>query len=197
MIAGNKQNGDTASLESLNEKCKVYLGKYRGTVYNNIDPKSEGRVQVVVPAVQATPLLHWATLCTPIGGLQNGIFAVPPIGTGVWIEFEAGDIDYPICTGCFWGSGAEVPNLGKNVQKPGINSLAIQTLTQSGITISDTPVGDDGGIQIRTISGARISITQGQIKIDNGLGASIKMIGPTIAIDASTVMINKTSLVVT
>lgn len=184
------------SHRELDAKCdiKKYHGKYRGTVYNNIDPKGEGRVQVTVPDIQAGPLLHWATLCTPIGGLQNGFYAVPPVGTSVWVEFEAGNIDYPVCTGAFWGSQGEIPKLGKGVEKPLLSSIAIQTPTQSGITISDQPVGDTGGIQIQTVSGAKISITQGQIKIDNGLGASIEMIGPTISIKALKVDINDGAL---
>ena len=179
---------------STEDGIRKYYGKYRGTVYNNIDPKGLGRVQVIVPAVQATPLLHFATLCTPISGIQNGMYAVPPIGAGVFVEFEAGDIDYPICAGGFWGSSAEVPRLGKNAQKPLLNSMALQTTTQNGITISDFPTGDTGGVQITTIFGAKISITLGQIKIDNGLGASIEMIGPTINIKALKVDINNGAL---
>lgn len=177
----------SAAAAGTAEDCgnRKFYGKYRGTVYNNIDPNGMGRVQVIVPAVAPTPLLHWATLCTPISGLQNGMYAVPPIGSGVWIEFEAGDTDYPICSGGFWGSSAEVPRLGKNAQKPLINSVALQTTTQNGITISDFPTGDSGGVQITTIFGAKISITLGQITISNGPGmASIEMRGPTISINA-------------
>ena len=191
-----RQPSQPPSHRELDEKCgiKKYYGKFRGTVYNNIDPKGLGRVQVTVPDIQPGPLLHYATLCTAIGGIQNGLFAVPPVGSGVWIEFEAGNIDYPLCTGCFWGSKAEVPKLGKGVEKPLLSSIALQTPSQSGITISDQPVGDKGGIQIQTISGAKISITQGQIKIDNGLGASIEMVGPTITIKALKVDINNGAL---
>lgn len=180
------QQRSTACEPSLSEDgVQKYYGKYRGTVYNNIDPKGLGRVQVIVPAIQVTPLLHFATLCTPISGLQNGMYAVPPIGAGVFVEFEAGDLDYPICTGGFWGSSAEVPQLGKNAQKPLINSIALQTTTQNGITISDLPTGSTGGVQITTIFGAKISITLGQIKISNGPGmASIEMNGPMISINA-------------
>ena len=37
-----------------------------------------------------------------------GLFTVPMIGSGVWIEFEAGDVSRPIWTGCWWGS-AQIP----------------------------------------------------------------------------------------
>ncbi len=192
------QDNSTPTHESLVEPlCKPYWGKYRGTVFNNIDPKSEGRVQVMVPDISIKPLINWAILATPIGGIQSGMFAVPPIGSGVWVEFEAGELSRPICTGCFWGSQAEVPKLGLGVHKPFVDSLTMQTKTQSGITISDLPAGDTGGIQIQTASGSRISVTQGQVKIQNGAGSSIKMIGPLIEIDASVIKFNGSALVIT
>ena len=33
---------------------------------------------------------------------------VPPVGANVWVEFEGGDVNYPIWSGCFWGPG-ELP----------------------------------------------------------------------------------------
>ena len=38
----------------------------------------------------------------------SGFFAVPPVGAGVWIEFEAGDVSRPIWSGAWWATG-EVP----------------------------------------------------------------------------------------
>jgi len=37
-----------------------------------------------------------------------GLFFLPPKGANVWVEFEGGDPDYPIWSGCFWSDG-EVP----------------------------------------------------------------------------------------
>jgi hypothetical protein len=28
---------------------------------------------------------------------------VPPVGAGVWVEFEAGDVERPIWSGSWWG----------------------------------------------------------------------------------------------
>ena len=46
--------------------------------------------------------------CAPFAGSGVGFFALPPVGANVWVEFEGGDPDYPIWSGCFWGAG-EVP----------------------------------------------------------------------------------------
>ncbi len=84
-----------------------FFGKYRGKVENNVDPLMMGRLIVLVPALTPDPL-NWAMPCVPYAGRNVGFFALPPIAANVWVEFENGDLDYPIWTGCFWGVG-EVP----------------------------------------------------------------------------------------
>ena len=88
-----------------------FYGKYRGTVLDNIDPLQSGRLQVEVPDVAGTVPSTWALPCLPFAGTGAGFFAVPPVGSLVWVEFEQGDPDYPIWTGCFWGTAADVPPL--------------------------------------------------------------------------------------
>ena len=68
-----------------------------------------GRVQVSVPAVLGSGRLSWAEACVPYAGDQVGLFAVPPVGANVWVEFEAGDPDHPILAGCFWGTERSRP----------------------------------------------------------------------------------------
>ena len=86
-------------------------GKYRGMVLNNIDTEQRGRLLVQLPDVLGLGTSSWALPCVPLAGPQMGAYFVPLIGSGVWVEFEGGDPDYPIWTGCFWGSAAEVPPL--------------------------------------------------------------------------------------
>ena len=38
------------------------------------------------------------------------LYAIPEKGTGVWVEFEAGDPSYPIWVGCFWADGQAPKN---------------------------------------------------------------------------------------
>src|SRR5215472_8489131 len=88
---------------------KKFDGKYRGTVVNNIDPEQRGRIQAIVPAVSNVIPTSWAMPCLPFTGKQTGLWVLPQLGTGVWIEFEQGDPDYPIWSGCWFGSIKEVP----------------------------------------------------------------------------------------
>jgi len=158
-----------------------FYGKYRGTVINNIDPLQIARIQVVVPDVSNFVPTSWALPALPVGGIQMGMFTVPEIGTSVWVEFEQGDPDYPIWTGCFWGTAAEVPVLAHLVP-PAIPGITLQTTLQNGIVISDLP-GPTGGIILKSTTGAMILINTLGITLSNGQGATIQMTGPTVTIN--------------
>jgi len=158
-----------------------YYGKYRGLVLNNIDPMQMNRLQVQVPDVGGLIPATWAMPCVPVAGIQNGMVALPMIGSGVWVEFEQGDPDYPIWVGCFWGSAAEVPVLAK-ATPPAIQAITFQTPLQNGLTISDLP-GPTGGIMLKSATGAMLIVNDTGIYIQNGKGAAITMIGPTVTVN--------------
>jgi uncharacterized protein involved in type VI secretion and phage assembly len=159
-----------------------YYGKYRGMVVNNIDPMQLGRLQVQVPDVTGLMPASWAMPCVPLAGIQNGVYLIPVIGSGVWVEFEQGDVDYPVWVGCFWGSAAEVPAMVR-ITPPAIPSITMQTPLQNGLTISDMP-GPTGGIMLKSATGAAIIVNDTGIYIQNGKGASIVMTGPTVNVNA-------------
>jgi hypothetical protein len=85
-----------------------FYGKYRGLVVLNVDPLNQGRLKALVPEVLGLLPSTWALPCAPYAGMLAGLFAVPQIGSGVWIEFEAGDPSRPVWSGCWWGS-AQIP----------------------------------------------------------------------------------------
>lgn len=124
-----------------------YFGVYRATVFNNVDPLQSGRIQVIVPDVSGVIPSTWAMPCVPMTGRQAGIYTVPTIGSGVWVQFEAGDPDYPVWTGGWWASAAEVPALAL-AGLPVSPSIVLQTAGQNMVVISDVP-GPAGGIMIR------------------------------------------------
>lgn len=159
-----------------------YLGKYRGTVVNNVDPLQIGRIQVMVADVSGFAPTSWAMPCVPVAGINTGVFTVPPIGAGVWIEFEQGDPDKPVWVGGYWGTAAEVPVMAR-VVPPAISGITLQTTLKNGIVVSDTP-GPTGGILIQTTTGAMISVSDVGIVISNGKGAVINMIGPSVDVNA-------------
>jgi hypothetical protein len=140
----------------MSNKRTRFFGKYRGTVASTTDPELRARVQAIVPDVLGTQPTTWALPAVPYAGPGVGFVALPPVGAGVWIEFEQGDPDYPIWSGGWWGSSAELP---ASAVQPGVNQV---TLVAPG--------------------GARISISNAGIVIDNGHGASITLSGNTVHI---------------
>jgi uncharacterized protein involved in type VI secretion and phage assembly len=165
----------------MNRPGRKYRGKYRGVVLNNVDPKLEGRLQVQVPDVAGLAPTTWATPCVPLAGLQNGMVALPVIGSGVWVEFEQGSPKYPIWVGCFWGSAAEVPALSR-LTPPLVPAITLQTPLQNGITISDLP-GPTGGIMLKSMTGATLIVNDTGIYIQNGKGAFITLVGPVVTVN--------------
>ena len=81
-----------------------FYGKYRGVVTDVKDPLMLGRIKANVPDVMGDQESGWAMPCMPFGGSSMGFYALPGVGAGVWIEFEQGDPDYPIWSGCWWGA---------------------------------------------------------------------------------------------
>ncbi len=84
-----------------------HFGKHRGTVTDNQDSTKRGRLKVKVPAVLGD-LEVWAMPAVPYAGDQAGLYCLPETGTGVWVEFEAGDPSFPIYSGFFWADN-ELP----------------------------------------------------------------------------------------
>jgi uncharacterized protein involved in type VI secretion and phage assembly len=161
--------------------ARTFYGKYRGTVVNNVDPMQIGRIQVMVPDVSNVMLSSWAMPCVPVAGIQMGLFTVPPIGAGVWVEFERGDADHPIWVGGFWGSAAEVPTLAR-VVPPVVAGITLQTTLLNGVTVNDVP-GPAGGIMLKSATGATLIVNDTGIYIQNGKGASIVMVGPSVTVN--------------
>ncbi|MCC5480612.1 phage baseplate assembly protein V [Streptomyces sp. NPDC059680] len=156
-----------------------YLGKYRGTVVSNADPMGVGRLQVQVPDVLGDVPSTWAMPCFPLAGPGMGQFHLPPVGSGVWVEFEQGDPSYPIWTGCWYGAAHEVPE--DAVTATNNPNVVLQTPGLRQIVLSDEPGGK--GITLKHPSGASIVIDDTGVHISNGQGAVISLVGPTVTIN--------------
>jgi uncharacterized protein involved in type VI secretion and phage assembly len=123
----------------------------------------------------------WAMPCVPFAGSGMGLFGLPKVGAGVWIEFEQGNPDYPIWVGGYWGIAAEVPALAL-AGNPASPSIVLQTALQNTLVISDLP-GPTGGIMLKSTTGATLIVNDTGIYIQNGKGASIVMVGPSVTIN--------------
>ena len=185
----------------------TFFGKYKGTVSDNKDPLMMGRVRAKVLDVLGDHESGWALPAMPFAGQGMGFFAIPPVGSGVWIEFEKGDPDYPIWTGGWWGSTAEVPP--NSIVPVPYKKLIIKLEGGTTLILDDTPV--TGGIFLETNSGQKLTLNSlgvemvaGQaakgitisaglakitlgpqgIEINDGAGGTIKMQGPKVDVNS-------------
>jgi len=102
-------------------------------------------------------------------------------GSGVWVEFEAGNQDRPIWVGGYWGNPGEIPALAQ-ATAPGLQVVCINTLAQNTLLLSDMP-GPTGGFMVKLTTGAFISVSDAGIFINNGKGAQISMVGPMVDVN--------------
>jgi uncharacterized protein involved in type VI secretion and phage assembly len=95
------------------------------------------------------------------------------------IEFEQGNPDYPIWSGCWFGSVDEIPS---TLLSPPYTKLMIATDGGNSILLDDTPGA--GGITFETAGGQTIKILGTGITIDNGSGATIELTGPQVSVNS-------------
>jgi len=158
----------------MNGQGPPFYGKYRGVVTDNRDPRSLGRVRARVPDVLGENESGWAMPAVPYAGNGVGLFLLPPVGALVWMEFEHGEADYPIWTGCFWAAG-EVPASPAGPEKKVLKSDA------GTLTLDDAPGG--GGVTIETTRGMKITMDTSGIQIDDGQGGSVKLTGVEVSVN--------------
>lgn len=168
----------------MSQDSKPFLGKYRGQVTNNMDPLGQGRICAQVPAVFGDKETGWALPSVPYAGNNVGMYFIPPIGANVWIEFEQGNTDSPIWSGCFWGLN-EAP-------KPPLPQAKIIKTNFATITISDVPLPIPGspGVTIETVNGLKIVMDITGIELTNNIlpssKTSIKLIPASVSINDET-----------
>lgn len=146
-----------------------YFGKYRGKVVDTDDPDRRGRIKVQIAALFGEHLTDWALPCFPLASNQAGLFGVPPAESWVWIEFEQGDPQFPIWTGCFWDKRSTLPEAAHLL--PG-RSLAVITPDGHAIELRDDR---EKGIHLQVPKGPSVHMQQDSLVLKAAKGAQIQL----------------------
>jgi uncharacterized protein involved in type VI secretion and phage assembly len=156
--------------ELIDQVRSRFYGKYRGVV-TDVDA-STMRIKAAVPSVLPVGGTGWCMACVPYAGPQTGFVMIPEVGSGVWIEFEGGDVSCPVWVGMYWQSG-EIPSAASATVKSIITtagSIAMDTDAGS-ITITDaqqnTVVLDSSGVT-STSGASNVAIGASGVSLNDG-----------------------------
>lgn len=170
--------GPDRLLEDIVEHLRTrFYGLYRGIVTDNDDAAKLGRIKARIPAVLGDVESGWCMPCVPYAGDHVGIAFLPEVGSGVWIEFEGGDVSYPVWVGCYWRNGelpsdagpkvkvivttapleVKLDDDGQSVEVTDSNGNSVK-LDSSGVTVSK------GGQQV-VVSDSSVSVNNGALEV--------------------------------
>lgn len=162
---------EQAMMELLDRIRNRFYGKYRGSV-TDVDAATL-RIKAKVPAVLGDQETGWCMPCVPYAGQNVGMAFLPEQGSGVWIEFEGGDVSYPIWTGCYWRSGeqpSEATPKVKTIVTVAPHKILLDDDGQS-ITISDSNQNkitlDSSGITLERGS-SKVAVTDSEVNVNDG-----------------------------
>jgi len=155
-----------------------FYGKHRGIVTDNNDPDGIGRIKVQVPSVMGETEVGWALPAFPFIGDGHGFFMLPEVDSMVWVEFEAGNPDFPIWSGGF---------LTQNQSRPDPGDVAVRVIVSKN---SHKVVLDDDAdkIVVEHSSGGTIEMTASEITVSVG-GSKMVMSTTSISFNDGVVKI--------
>lgn len=166
---------EQAILDILERLRNRYYGKYRGTV-TDIDA-STLRIKAKVPSVLKDQETGWCMPCVPYAGDNVGFAFLPEKGSGVWIEFEGGDVSYPIWTGCYWRKGEipsdATPTVKVIVTKAGHKilldddggTITIMDANENKITLDSSGITLGRGSSTIEVSDSEVNVNDGALEV--------------------------------
>jgi uncharacterized protein involved in type VI secretion and phage assembly len=115
--------------------------------------------------------------CVPYAGANVGMAFLPETGAGVWIEFEGGDVSYPVWVGCYWRDG-EIPSDATPTVKTIVTAQGCKILLDDDaqtITVTDSSnnkitLASDGitierGANKVVVSDTSVSVNDGAMEV--------------------------------
>jgi uncharacterized protein involved in type VI secretion and phage assembly len=166
---------EAAILDVIERMRNRFYGKYRGSV--TAVEAATLRIKATCPAVLGEQTTGWCMPCVPYAGDSVGFAFLPEVGSGVWIEFEAGDVSYPIWSGCYWRAGEPpsdaTPTVKTIVTKAGHKilldddggSITISDSNENKITLDSAGLTLERGSQKVEISDSAVKVNDGALEV--------------------------------
>jgi hypothetical protein len=173
-----------------------YFGKYRGIVDAVEEGDDLGIISVKIADVFGPDfVLEQVRPCSPFAGSKHGFVAIPEVGDGVWVEFEAGQMSLPIWTGFWWADG-EIPEPKGKLVRSFITSKGHKLLLDDDAN-EVSLIHADGAEMKLTDSDVTIKIGDSSIKLtssDITLQVGASPTSPQIKIESSQIMIQASTM---
>ena len=166
---------DQALIDVLERLRNRFFGKYRGVV-SDVDEQTL-RIKATVPTVLGSQPTGWARACVPFAGPDMGVAFLPDVGTGVWIEFEGGDVSLPIWVGCYWHDGDQPSDATSSVRaivtKAGQKilldvdggTITIEDQNGNSITLGSDGLSLQGSGQSVDLGSDGVNVNQGALEV--------------------------------
>jgi len=151
-----------------------FYGKYRGTV-TEVD-QATMRIKAKVPSVYGETESGWALPCVPYAGDSVGFAFLPEVDSAVWIEFEAGNVSFPVWTGGFWLS-QQAPSDAAPAVKVIVtkqlkllfdddqDSITLQDSNGNSVTLDSSGITLTRGSQTVQVSDSEVNINSGALEV--------------------------------
>lgn len=172
-----------------------YYGKYRATVTDNTDGEHRGLLRVEVPDVFGAGVEVTAEACLPYGQ-----YFVPPKGSVIYVEFEAGDPERPLWVAVAITAAHPTKVTSDNVLLTATGEAMISMGADGGVLLS-SPAGSylhlDAANESATLAeghGNFVSMGEGGVSIVNNDGAVVNVTKDTVHIRAAKVVIEATTV---
>jgi uncharacterized protein involved in type VI secretion and phage assembly len=162
---------EQALMDVMDRLRNRFFGKYRGTV-TDVDAETL-RIKAKVPAVLAGQPTGWCRPCVPYAGSNVGMAFLPEVGSGVWIEFEGGDVSYPIWVGGYWRDDEPPSDAAPDVKAIVTRSGHKILLDDKGTTITISDKSDNtvtlssDGVTIQR-GGKKIAVDDTKVNVNEG-----------------------------
>ncbi len=190
--SGHYQNNFEAISGSFDAYPKTDINAYPrsssqiAVVKENHDPKKMGRVKVQFPWQKGDKKTPWIRMASLHAGGGKGFYFIPEKGEEVLVDFEGGNVEMPIVTGCLYHSKATPPEAGSNSN----NDIKIlQTKSGCSLTFND----EKGSITLSDKGGSSITLDgEGAVSISGKKSVSVSG-SSSVSLSASKVSANGSS----